>query len=89
MYIFFINFNRILISYRLLTTKRNAMELHTDYHTWNQNDDADIIRPEQVYENQAIFPSHNILKLKPTDVHANTKLREQCAVLHNVAIQYV
>lgn len=64
------------------------MELHTDYHTWNQSDAADIIRPDQVYEKQAIFPSHNILKLKSIDVQANTKLREQCAVLHNIAIQY-
>lgn len=65
------------------------MEMHTDYHTWNQYDPADIIRPEQVYEKTAIFPAHNVLRLQPVDRAMKKKLREHCATLHDIAKQYV
>lgn len=65
------------------------MELHADYHTWNQYHTADIIRPEQVYAKQAIFPAHNVLRLRPVDHEENIKLRTQCELLHEIAKQYV
>lgn len=79
----------VLHIFSLLTTKRNSMEMHTDFHTWNQYDPADIIRPEQVYEKTAIFPAHNVLRLLPVDREMKKKLRQHCATLHDIAKQYV
>lgn len=65
------------------------MELHTDYHTWNQYDPADLCPQDQVYDTRAIFPAHNILRLHPVDQGSNLKLRIHCATLHDIATQYV
>lgn len=65
------------------------MELHSDYHTWNQCDPADVCKPEQVYGAQAIFPAHNTLRLHPVNFEANSELQTHCADLHTIAEQYV
>lgn len=61
------------------------MELHTDYHTWNQYNDEDILQPESIYAERAIFPLHNTLKLYPADYKANQILQKHCTELHRLA----
>lgn len=69
---------------RLLTAKRNPMEVNVVAHEWKQYDKAEYKKPTDLYSGKHVFPPHGLVQLKVVNEKAKKYLKQHCAELRKL-----